>query len=75
VTLVSFALEKEPKEGTGTLVDSVVKYTADEVGKTEREVWCSVDDLDSLFAACVDRWGKNWNLEKVVTAIKESEID
>jgi hypothetical protein len=71
---VYFKLEKVADENTGQELDSVVQYKENN-GKSEREVWCSVLDLDQLFSACVDRWGKNWNLEKVKLAIRESDID
>lgn len=67
----SFTLEKVADEGTGTMVDTVIKKHDDGT----REEWCSVLDLDRLFDTCVSRWGKNWNLEKVLIAIRESEID
>lgn len=73
--IISFKLEKVPNENTGQEIDSVVQYKQDEKGGApERDVWCSVVDLDRLFTACVDRWGKNWNLEKLMIAIRESEI-
>lgn len=41
----------------------------------EKDDWGTVQDFDNLFDACVSRWGSNWNLEKVVAAIHESELD
>ncbi len=71
---VRFALEKIEDENTGQLIESIVQIKEIN-GKTERDVWCSVLDLDRLFNTCVDRWGSNWNLEKVMTAIRDSEIN
>jgi len=71
---MEFKLEKVPDDNTGQLLDSIVQYKT-EGGQTVRDVWCSVMELDRLFSACVDRWGGNWNLEKVIIAIRESDID
>lgn len=72
---IYFKLEKIKDENTGQEIDSVVQYKEDEKGNIEKDVLCSVLDLDRLFNTCVDRWGKNWNLEKVLIAIRESEIE
>lgn len=40
-----------------------------------KESWGDVEDFDDLFKACHERWGGNWDLNKVCVAIKESEID
>lgn len=72
---VYFKLEKVADENTGQEIDSVVQYKGEDGKPHDREVWCSVVDLDQLFNTCKDRWGDNWNLEKVKYAIRESEID
>jgi len=69
--MITFILDNRPNDNTGLPELSVVKKTD---GKPD-EVWCSINDLDQLFTACVDRWGGNWNLEKVKLAIRESDID
>lgn len=65
-----FKLEERAEEHTGVPVPTLVKYD----NGTE-EPWCTVLDLDRLFCACANRWGSNWNLEKVVQAINECEFD
>lgn len=73
---IYFKLEKVADENTGQEIDSVVQYKEQKEGEAPiRDVWCSVVDLDRLFSTCVDRWGSNWNLEKVCIAIRESEIE
>lgn len=66
-----FTLEHRQDE-TGDIVPTLIKR--DELGR-EIDEWCNVKELDQLFEACVSRWGKNWNLEKVMVAIRESQID
>lgn len=75
---VRFALEKVDNS-LGIPVDTVVKYTDRPVsiGDTqvpEREEWCNVMELDRLFDACVAKWGSNWDLEKVITAVREADF-
>ncbi len=76
---VRFALEKETSPRTGALVDAVVKYSHPNptLGQEpeEREVWCSVEELDRLFEAASKRWGRNWDLEKVLIAVREADFD
>lgn len=73
--MIRFALEMVPNS-VGVSVPTLVKYKqATRGAPEEREEWCSVEDLDALFETCVARWGSNWNLEKVLVAIRESEID
>lgn len=50
---------------------TLVKYHPDET----REEWGTIDEFDELFDTCVERWGNNWDFNKVLIAIKESEID
>jgi len=68
---MKFVLEKIKDQNTGTEVDTLVKIADD----GSRDEWCNVQDLDSLFDACVNRWGSNWDLNKVRTAIAECEFD
>ncbi len=69
--MISFVLENRPHESTGVPMPTLVKK---EEGKPDDE-WCTVQDLDQLFEACVRRWGNNWNLEKIMVAITETQID
>lgn len=74
---IYFKLEKVA-DSTGTPVDTLVKYTQrHEYGPTDpfKEPWCTVQELDKLFEACSQRWGSNWDLNKVITAIGECEFD
>lgn len=66
----SFAVKKM-RDDNGQVLDSVVKTHDD--GK--EEVWCSIIDLDRLFDTCVARWGNNWDLEKVLTAIRGARFN
>jgi hypothetical protein len=59
------------KDQNGTESDALVKI---EDSGTE-DVWCTVQDLDTLFDTCVKRWGSNWDLNKVCTAITECDFD
>lgn len=74
--IIRFALE-DVADSNGIVVPTLVKYTKikDSDQPETREEWGNVHDFDSLFNACVSRWGSNWNLEKVIVAIRESEID
>lgn len=55
----------------GIVIPTIVKYIDD----SNREEWCNVDDLDKLFDACVQRWGSNWDLNKVLEAVHDCEFD
>lgn len=68
--MIEFKLETVTSPNTGASTQALVKYDG-----SNREEWGTVDDFDQLFDCCVRRWGKNWDLEKVKTAITESEID
>jgi hypothetical protein len=71
---VKFELRKVEDEGTGVLVDTLMKITT--VGeKVVEEAWGSVLDFDKLFNACVARWEGNWDIDKVCTTIRETTID
>lgn len=71
-----FKLVKEPDGTTGTPVDTLFRCIEEDDGKLEVEPWCTVIELDTLFQACSNRWGNgNWDLNKVMTAIKECEFD
>lgn len=65
-----YTLEKKSDYGPGEPLCLVKK----EAGKPD-DVMASVEDLENLFDTCVRRWKGNWNLEKLLTAIRESEID
>lgn len=69
-----FNLEKV-KNHLGIELDTLVKYEHTEGKELVREEWCNVMDLDQIFNACVERWGSNWDLNKVITAIKEADFD
>ncbi len=62
---------RKVKDQLGSDIDTLFKI--DDTGNEES--WCTVRDLDSLFATCVRRWGSNWDLEKINTAIRECEFD
>lgn len=76
---ISFAVEKVNHETTGQELDAIVKTTVTEVEgaatKIEKETWTTIIDLDRLFDKCVKKWGSNWNLEKLMAAIDDSEIE
>lgn len=67
---VQFKLELEANPRTGTQQLAVVKYA----DGADREVWCTIDDLDQLFDAAQRKWGQNWDLKKVLTAIDEANF-
>lgn len=71
---VSFKLEKVQDPRTGTEVDTLIKYVEVDGKGPEGEPWCNVMELDQLFSACASKWGSNWDLQKVIVAIQESEI-
>jgi len=62
---------RKVKDGLGYEVDTLVKVEDD--GK--EDLWCNVRELDVLFSTCVRRWGSNWDLEKVCTAVREADFD
>lgn len=70
---VRFELKKK-EDGNGQMVDTLTKIT-DVGGKVNEEDWGTVQDFDRLFNACVSRWQGNWDINKVCTAISESQID
>lgn len=73
--MVSFALEEIIDERTGQRLQAVVKTETFEGTQTPvKETWCTILDLDRLFDACAQKWGANWNLDKVIEAIRGSEI-
>lgn len=73
--MVQFKLERI-EDTNGQPTDTLVKYSQPGINEpVEREEWCTVPELDRLFAACVQRWSGNWDLEKVIIAIRESPID
>lgn len=39
------------------------------------EEWTTVKDLDKLFDACTVRWPAGWDLNKLLTCIRECEFD
>lgn len=67
---VTFAVEKIEDEDTGQTLDAVVKTAADGT----KDTWCTILDLDKLFGACVKKWEGNWNLDKVIAAIEDSDV-
>lgn len=71
---------KQVDDGVGGLDTALIKETdMSDSGASvpnESEQWCTVRDLDQLFATCSERWGDgNWDLNKVQTAIRECEFD
>jgi len=73
---VFFKLEKRP-DSTGQEIDTLVKYTQDNPDSVpdSGEEWCSVQDLDRLFEVCTTRWPVGWDLEKLMTAVRECDFD
>jgi hypothetical protein len=69
---VRFELKKK-EDSTGQLIDTLTKITEKD-GKTTEEDWGTVQDFDRLFNTCVAKWGSNWDLEKILVAIRESSI-
>jgi len=76
MTTTFFKLEKRP-DASGRQVDTLVKCVGnpDSVLGAEEEEWCTVNDLDRLFEACARRWPIGWDLEKLITAVRECEFD
>lgn len=72
--MISFQIEDRP-DSNGIRIPTVVKRVTEADGHSSDEEWCTIQDLDRLFDCCVGRWGSNWNLEKVMTAIRECEFD
>lgn len=76
---ISFAVEKVTHETTGQELDAIVKTTTtefvDRAPEVQKETWTTIIDLDRLFDCCVKKWGSNWNLEKVMAAVSDSEIE
>lgn len=72
---VRFALEKRADENTGVEVDTLMKYTDHENGTGEGEPWGNVIEFNRLFDVCSRRWPAGWDLEKVITAVQESDFD
>ena len=71
---VNFKLEKRPDENTGVEVDTLIKCEISAEGTEMEETWGNVTEFNQLFDTCVARWGSNWDLNKVMTAIRESDI-
>lgn len=69
--MTQFIIKPVLNEDTGALLESVVKVTPGQ----DDEVWCSIQDLDTLFSTCVDKWGGNWDLNKICVAIKEANFN
>ena len=72
---IRFALEKVEDESTGQPIDTLIKYTKEGDAPETSEPWGNVMEYNSLFDACVSRWGNNWDLNKVIAAINESTLD
>lgn len=65
-----FEIKKIEDENTGSCNDCVVKIVD---GKPD-EVWCSIAELHTLFTSSVTKWGDNWDINKIVTAINEANF-
>lgn len=68
-TAVTFKLDTRAND-QGVVAPSIIR---EENG--QEEYWCNTQELDSLFQACANRWGTNWDLNKLIVSVKESEID
>ena len=75
-TITDFILEFKT-DPTGKDVKCLYKLTLDKNSKEvlHKEAWGDMEDFDDLFEACFERWDTQWDLNKVITAIKESDID
>lgn len=75
-THTRYALEKV-EDKAGQMLDTLVKFTLEDAPAAveQREELTSVQDLDRLFDACSARWPVGWDLEKLLTCIKECEFD
>lgn len=71
---IYFKLEEIPTAMTGIPVPTIVKYSGEEGQPHDREEWCTVLEIDQLFDTCVRKWGANWDLNKVCTAIQEADF-
>lgn len=65
-----WALEKT-LDDQGNMIPTLIKIHED--GRRER--MGNVDEFDELFAVCEERWDSNWDLPKLLVAIRESQID
>lgn len=74
---VHFSLVKEADNRTGQKVDTLTRVETDDAGNVmATEAWCTVPELDTLFQTASDRWGDgNWDLNKILVAIREAEFD
>lgn len=66
-----FIIDKRPQGAARDMMDTVVQVTE---GQPDDE-WCTIQDLDQLFEACKQRWGSNWDLQKLKTCVAECEFD
>lgn len=67
--MISFSIQQKMDQ-TGTEVATLVKEVDGAC-----EDWCTIQELDRLFDSCHSRWGNNWNLEKLMLAVRECEFD
>lgn len=58
-----------------TKVPTLYRVTNLPSGHTDKEEWCSVEDLDELFEACSRRWPVGWDLNKLLTCVEECQFD
>jgi hypothetical protein len=74
---VSFQVESIENEDLGQSELALVKTTLSPVvGEVpKKETWGTIAEFDRLFNACSERWQDGWDLDKVILAVKESEID
>jgi hypothetical protein len=70
-TITDFVLEE--KNGIKVLIKLTLDKNTKEV--LHKETWGDMEDFDDLFQACFDRWESNWDLNKVMTAIRECDFD
>lgn len=66
-----YSVQDRPCEKTGTPVPTLVKAVD---GKPDEELGTMLE-FENLFDACHSRWGNNWDSEKLIVAVNESEID
>ncbi len=68
---IKFVLEDVPAERTGIPTPTLIKK---EEGKPD-DPWCTVADLDLLFATAAERWPDGFDLAKIQAAVREAEFD
>jgi hypothetical protein len=72
--MIKFILKKTTNS-VGAEIDALFKQTTDEKGVMTEEEWTNVSDLDLLFDTCTRKWPRGWDLEKLLTCIRECDFE